>query len=237
MTALEKLLKTATPEQILRALANIFSNLAHEHKQEVKRIVAHVALNRLPDNLRHALAEPILKVEAELLLPFVEDADYREAVQAMPAEWQKLVIALHVRKWYGVPDASVTSAFVALAEDGSLKQAIARQHRIDRNPGGTGKNPEYEREVAESNLDLPEDVSSPLELATSNEPDPAEVVENADLLERVFEHLKAEEQVILQMFADGHTDEEVAVLLGTTPEAIKKRRQRLINRLRQSLAS
>ncbi len=165
-------------------------------------------------------------------------------------EESRLLSALHVtaiaRLWHDEFgnldfDNALSVVFSIAKEQLSLQSTknssapLVCEARKQINPGGTGR--AHEHEVAESCLELPEDTPSPLEIAPSMEPDPAEVVAGKDLLERIFTNLKEDERVLLQMYAEGHTDEEVATLLGATPESVKKRRQRLINRLRHTFAS
>ena len=123
--------------------------------------------------------------------------------------------------------------------DRRLAEQLQRLFQWERKLERTAtKHPlQADKEDREGDILLPEDTPSPLEIAPSTEPDPAEVVADKDLLERIFTNLKEDERVLLQMYAEGHTDEEVATLLGATPESVKKRRQRLTNRLRHTFAS
>lgn len=71
--------------------------------------------------------------------------------------------------------------------------------------------------------------------------DEAHVFERVQAVDEVFEgewfeQLKSDEQQLLQyIFVYGYTNEEVGRLFGVGEEAIKKRRQRLLRKLKQGL--
>lgn len=125
---------------------------------------------------------------------------------------------------------------------------LVREARVVINPSSTGRHRKREHEKQDTSYRRHEDDRTPLE--KENKPqhekltwlqpkryDPEEIMEREGLLRQIFANLTEEEEAILRMYADGYTDAEVATLLGTTAEGVKKRRQRLINRLRQNLAS
>lgn len=95
-----------------------------------------------------------------------------------------------------------------------FKRGLNKHTRLRLNPSGTGKNPEYEHEVAESLLDLPEGEPSPLEVAPSSEPDPAEVVADRDAVERVLARFGKRTADLLRLMLEGRTAAEAARELG-----------------------
>ncbi len=92
-------------------------------------------------------------------------------------------------------------------------------------------------ELLEADLRTEEN-PEPLDVADTTAQDPAEVVEQTLERERVLralEQLPELERTILQMWNEGHTDTEIASALATTPKAITRRRQRILESLRQTL--
>ncbi len=216
-------LKTATPEEIVRALANLFPHMPPEHKVLVKAIVARIAFGeqKLDSNLRRALLNPPqLKVPREVLEVFIEQEDIRKSVRTAHADWQKIVGAWYVRYRYGVPEASMASVFAALADDGELRQAITRQHRIERNPGGTGRAREHEK--ADTSYRQHDDDRTPLEhegerqWLQPKQYDPLEHMLLQDEVEHILASAKGKTHQLVELFLQGYTIEEAAERLGIT---------------------
>ncbi len=115
-----------------------------------------------------------------------------------------------------------------------FNRALNRNVRINRNPGGTGHKPEYEHEITESQLPLPEDAPSPLETAISDEPDPAEVVVNRDIVNRLLERAcndQLDRDIVNLLLQDPNLDhKEIAEILGKPHDLIRQRWSRLRKR-------
>ncbi len=82
-----------------------------------------------------------------------------------------------------------------------------------------------------------EEHPEPLDVPDFTAQDPAEVVPEKLEREKVLravERLPELERTILQMWNEGHTDAEIAFALATTPNAVKKRRQRILETLRET---
>lgn len=108
-------------------------------------------------------------------------------------------------------------------EKGNIYKVLAKEFRLSLNPSGTGKNPEYEHEIAESRLDLPEDTPSPLETAIGNEPDPADVVEEKDEVEQTLARFgKRTAELLRLMVTEGMTTAEAARVLGMNESTARK---------------
>jgi RNA polymerase sigma factor (sigma-70 family) len=191
--------------------------------------------------------EPFLSVIADAELP--EEIRLLNAlhVTAIARLWHDEFGNLHV-------DDALPVVFSVVKEQLSCQPTknssapLVREARKQINQGGTGRHPKREHEKADTSYRQHEDDRTPLEREAEPQSeelawlrpkryDPEEIMERTDLLRQIFANLTEEEEAILRMYADGHTDAEVATLLGTTPEGVKKRRQRLINRLRQAFAS
>jgi len=66
--------------------------------------------------------------------------------------------------------------------------------------------------------------------------DPAASVNPTELLDRVLDHLEdADRQFLQQLYHEGHTEKDLAALLGTNRSAVNKRKRRLLKRLRRLL--
>ncbi len=123
---------------------------------------------------------------------------------------------------YGATTADVfASALEQLAWEprGNQTEPLRREQRIQRNPGGTGRNQEHE--ITESQLPLPEDAPSPLETAISDEPDPAEVVADEDAVERVLARCGKRTADLLRLMLQGYTITEAANALGISPSTAR----------------
>lgn len=105
---------------------------------------------------------------------------------------------------------------------GNESEPLQREARLQLNPSGTGKNPEHEHEVAESNLPLPEDAPSPLEFAPSSEPDPAEMVADRDAVERTLARFGKRTADLLSLMLEGRTAAEAARELGISEGTARK---------------
>ncbi|GIV21707.1 MAG: hypothetical protein KatS3mg023_3458 [Armatimonadota bacterium] len=123
-------------------------------------------------------------------------------------------------------DATTTDVFAAALEQLGCEpkrnesEPLRREARINRNPGGTGCN--QEREIAESQLPLPEDAPSPLETAISDEADPAEVVADRDVVERAIARFGKRTADLLRLMLQGYTATEAAQELGISPATARK---------------
>ncbi len=134
--------------------------------------------------------------------------------------------------------ATTTDVFASALEQlswepkGKQSEPLRREARIGRNPAGTGRNDEYEHEIAESDLPLPEDEPSPLELAPSNEPDPLEVVANKDTVNRLLEKACRDrmDRDIVNLLLQDLSLKDVADLLGTSHDLVRQRWSRLRRR-------
>lgn len=113
-----------------------------------------------------------------------------------------------------------------------FRRVLAKQERLNQNPSGTGKNPEYEHEVAESQLDTPEPSPSPLEVAVSREPDPAEVVADRDAVERLLSQFGKRTAELLRLMLEGKSIAEAARELGISPATARK----LVERARKQFS-
>lgn len=180
----------------------------------------------------------------EPFLTTVADRDAPESVRLLDALHSSAIARLLYDDFQLLNvDATLSVIFSSALEQlsrepkGNKSEPLEREARLQLNPAGTGKNPEYEHEVAESKLPLPEDAPSPLELAPSAEPDPAEMVVESSSVLLAFEQLKPEEQQIVLLHAQGFTDAEVAQMLNLSIETAKKRRQRAVKKLEQALSA
>lgn len=105
--------------------------------------------------------------------------------------------------------------------DEKFRKIFRRYRRLNQNPGGTGKNAEYEHEIAESDLPLPEDEPSPLELAPSSEPDPADVVADEDAVSRALARFGKRTADLLRLMMEGKSASEAAEELGISPSTAR----------------
>lgn len=117
-----------------------------------------------------------------------------------------------------------------------FRRALAKHQRIRENPSGTGKNPEYEHEVAESQLDLPEDDEGGRlaleDLVQGSEPDPCEVVADADAAERLLGRFGKRTAELLRLMMQGRTTAEAARELGMNESTARK----LLERARKNFS-
>ncbi len=116
-----------------------------------------------------------------------------------------------------------------------FKLSLAKHERIRCNPSGTGKNPKYEHEVAESQLDLPENIPSPLDVAPSSEPDPAEVVADRDAVERILARFGKRTADLIRLMMDGMSIAEAARSLGMKEATARKLVERARKQFSRSL--
>lgn len=159
-----------------------------------------------------------------LIVGFSENAALRDLLA-----W---VLAWNVRELMNLPKhevanwqeslATIYSAVKDALKKGDAYGTLAKEFRLAFNPSGTGKNSEYEHEVAESDLPLPEDTPSPLEVAPSSEPDPAEMVADRDAVERTLARFGKRTADLLSLMLEGRTAAEAARELGISEGTARK---------------
>lgn len=236
MNALEKLREALSErklskEELLRALAQVFPKATPEHKALIRQLVLRIAGFEPPKDwhdLRRILRNPPkLDVDPSLLLPFVEDGDWRETTRSAP-DWGKFVIAQVLRLQFGLQQKDLPSVFAALGDDAPLKKAVSREAHIRANPSGTGRHPKREHEKADTQFLQGENDRRPLE----REPDPQQeklqwlVPKRYDPLEHVLqqeevEHLlntaRGKTRQLVELILQGYAVNEVAEAIGITP--------------------
>ena len=114
-----------------------------------------------------------------------------------------------------------------------LREELNRQQRLDRKPGGTGRKREHE--VVESEL-ISDEEPPPLELVPDpNTPDPAEVVADADAVERMLAQFGERTAQLLRLELQGYSLSEAARQLGIAPATARKLKERAKKKIEKYL--
>jgi len=225
---------TNAPEMLEKVVLRLveLSKERPELRQMIRFVLPRIIpLRPVPEDLRQFLKEPppLTLTAMRAIAQLFTDDDIRRTVQSVPMDWQKLALANWVRQEL-MPEADIRSVFAALGDaDESLRSALHRMVRIERNPGGTGR--KREREVAESSI-VSDEEPSPLELAPDpHTPNPAEVVADADAVERVLAQFGERTAQLLRLCLKGYSATEAAQQLGIAPATAWK----LLERARKKL--
>ena len=225
---------TNAPEMLEKVVLRLveLSKERPELRQMIRFVLPRIIpLRPIPEDLRQFLKEPppLTLTAMRAIAQLFTDDDIRRTVQSVPMDWQKLALANWVRQEL-MPEADIRSVFAALGDaDESLRSALHRMVRIERNPGGTGR--KREREVAESSI-VSDEEPSPLELAPDpHTPNPAEVVADADAVERVLAQFGERTAQLLRLCLKGYSATEAAQQLGIAPATAWK----LLERARKKL--
>jgi hypothetical protein len=225
---------TNAPEMLEKVVLRLveLSKERPELRQMIRFVLPRIIpLRPIPEDLRQFLKEPppLTLTAMRAIAQLFTDDDIRRTVQSVPMDWQKLALANWVRQEL-MPEADIRSVFAALGDaDESLRSALHRMVRIERNPGGTGR--KREREVAESSI-VSDEEPSPIDVAIApHTPDPAEVVADEDAVERVLAQFGERTAQLLRLCLKGYSATEAAQQLGIAPATAWK----LLERARKKL--
>jgi hypothetical protein len=225
---------TNAPEMLEKVVLRLveLSKERPELRQMIRFVLPRIIpLRPVPEDLRQFLKEPppLTLTAMRAIAQLFTDDDIRRTVQSVPMDWQKLALANWVRQEL-MPEADIRSVFAALGDaDESLRSALHRMVRIERNPGGTGR--KREREVAESSI-VSDEEPSPIDVAIApHTPDPAEVVADEDAVERVLAQFGERTAQLLRLCLKGYSATEAAQQLGIAPATAWK----LLERARKKL--
>jgi RNA polymerase sigma factor (sigma-70 family) len=226
---------TNAPEMLEKVVLRLveLSKERPELRQMTRFVLPRIIpLRPVPEDLRQFLKEqppPLTLTAMRAIAQLFTDDDIRRTVQSVPIDWQKLALTNWVRQEL-MPEADIRSVFAALGDaDESLRSALHRMVRIERNPGGTGR--KREREVAESSI-VSDEEPSPIDVAIDpHTPDPAEVVADADAVERVLAQFGERTAQLLRLYLQGYSLSEAARQLGIAPATAWK----LLERARKKL--
>lgn len=238
MSALKKLEeilagRTLSKEQLLQALAKIFPEARPEHKALIRQLVLHLAGFEPPKDwhdLRRVLRSQELSVDPSLLLPFVEDVDWRKTTRSAP-DWGKFVVAQVLRARFGLPQEDLPSVFAALGDAAlPLKKAVSREAHIRANPSGTGRHPKREHEKADTKFLQGENDRRPLEREPDPQPeklqwlvpkryDPLEHVLRRDEVEHLLNAGGGKTRQLVELLLQGFEVHEAAEAIGITPNS------------------
>jgi len=220
---------TNAPEMLEKVVLRLveLSKERPELRQMIRFVLPRIIpLRPVPEDLRQFLKEPppLTLTAMRAIAQLFTDDDIRRAVQSVPMDWQKLALANWVRQEL-MPEADIRSVFAALGDaDESLRSALHRMVRIDRNPGGTGR--KREREVAESSI-VSDEEPSPIDVAIApNTPDPAKVVADEDAVERMLAQFGERTAQLLRLCLQGYSLSEAARQLGIAPSTARNLLQR-----------
>jgi hypothetical protein len=222
---------TNAPEMLEKVVLRLVE--LSKERPELRQVLPQIIpLRPVPEDLRQFLKEqppPLTLTAMRAIAQLFTDDDIRRTVQSVPIDWQKLGLANWVRQEL-MPKADLPSVFAALGDaDESLRSALHRMVRIERNPGGTGR--KREREVAESSI-VSDEEPSPIDVAIDpHTPDPAEVVADADAVERVLAQVGERTAQLLRLCLKGYSATEAAQQLGIAPATAWK----LLERARKKL--
>ena len=229
---------TNAPEMLEKVVLRLveLSKERPELRQMIRFVLPRIIpLRPIPEDLRQFLKEPppLTLTAMRAIAQLFTDDDIRRAVQSVPMDWQKLALANWVRQEL-MPEADIRSVFAALGDaDESLRSALHRMVRIERNPGGTGR--KREREVAESSI-VSDEEPSPLELAPDpHTPNPAKVVADEDAVERMLAQFGERTAQLLRLELQGYSLSEAARQLGIAPATARKLKERAKKKIEQYL--
>jgi RNA polymerase sigma factor (sigma-70 family) len=229
---------TNAPEMLEKVVLRLveLSKERPELRQMIRFVLPRIIpLRPVPEDLRQFLKEPppLTLTAMRAIAQLFTDDDIRRTVQSVPMDWQKLALANWVRQEL-MPEADIRSVFAALGDaDESLRSALHRMVRIERNPGGTGR--KREREVAESSI-VSDEEPSPIDVAIDpHTPDPAEVVTDADAVERVLAQFGERTAQLLRLYLQGYSLSEAARQLGIAPATARKLKERAQKKIEQYL--
>ena len=229
---------TNAPEMLEKVVLRLveLSKERPELRQMIRFVLPRIIpLRPIPEDLRQFLKEPppLTLTAMRAIAQLFTDDDIRRAVQSVPMDWQKLALANWVRQEL-MPEADIRSVFAALGDaDESLRSALHRMVRIERNPGGTGR--KREREVAESSI-VSDEEPSPIDVAIApNTPDPAKVVADEDAVERMLAQFGERTAQLLRLELQGYSLSEAARQLGIAPATARKLKERAKKKIEQYL--
>lgn len=229
---------TNAPEMLEKVVLRLveLSKERPELRQMIRFVLPRIIpLRPIPEDLRQFLKEPppLTLTAMRAIAQLFTDDDIRRTVQSVPMDWQKLALANWVRQEL-MPEADIRSVFAALGDaDESLRSALHRMVRIERNPGGTGR--KREREVAESSI-VSDEEPSPLELAPDpHTPNPAKVVADEDAVERMLAQFGERTAQLLRLELQGYSLSEAARQLGIAPATARKLKERAKKKIEQYL--
>lgn len=165
-----------------------------------------------------------------LVVGFSEDAALRDLLA-----W---VLAWNVRELMNLPKhevanwqeslATIYSAVKDALEKGDAYVTLAKEFRLAFNPSGTGKNPEYEREKADTLFLQGENDRRPLEREPDPQPeklqwlapkrhDPLEHVLRQDEVEHLLNAARGKTRQLVELLLQGFEVHEAAEAIGITP--------------------
>ena len=229
---------TNAPEMLEKVVLRLveLSKERPELRQMIRFVLPRIIpLRPIPEDLRQFLKEPppLTLTAMRAIAQLFTDDDIRRTVQSVPMDWQKLALANWVRQEL-MPEADIRSVFAALGDaDESLRSALHRMVRIDRNPGGTGR--KREREVAESSI-VSDEEPSPIDVAIApNTPDPAKVVADEDAVERMLAQFGERTAQLLRLLLKGYSEIEAARQLGIAPATARKLKERAKKKIEKYL--
>jgi hypothetical protein len=211
---------TNAPEMLEKVVLRLveLSKERPELRQMIRLVLPQIIpLRPVPEDLRQFLKEqppPLTLTAVRAIAQLFTDDDIRRTVQSVPIDWQKLALTNWVRQEL-MPEADIRSVFAALGDaDESLRSALHRMVRIERNPGGTGR--KRERELADTELLLSEDDRLPSERLVTAE-DPLRHVCRQETFEQIQRMVTPREWQVTELhLLHGYTFKEIAEMLGMT---------------------